>query len=50
MSAYRTDFDETNYMYFLIRDDLLERYNGLCEKVSNNFKKEFYSKSVYNER
>ena len=28
MCAYRNDFDETRYIYFLIKDDeLLEKYN-----------------------
>ena len=28
MSVYRKDFDETEYIYFLIKDDeLLEKYN-----------------------
>ena len=51
MSAYRTDFDETKYMSFLIKDDeLLETYNEIWEKVKNSIKKEFDSKPVYNER
>ena len=30
MSAYRRDFDETEYMYFLIKDDeLLEKYDEI---------------------
>ena len=36
-------------MYFLIEhDDLLEKYNTICDKVSAGIKKEFYSKPVYN--
>ena len=39
MSAYRRDFDETKYMYFLIKDDeLLEKYNEIWEKVQNSIK------------
>ena len=33
MSAYRRDFDETNYISFLIKDDeLLEKYNEIWGK------------------
>ena len=50
MSAYRRDFDETKYMYFLIKDDeLLEKYE-IWEKVKNSMKNEFDNKSAYNEK
>ena len=40
MSAYRKDFDETKYISFLVKDDeLLEKYNGIWEKVKNSLKK-----------
>ena len=40
MSAYRRDFDGTKHMSFLIKDgELLEKYNEICDKVSNNIKK-----------
>ena len=33
MTAYRKDFDETKYLYFLIKDDeLLEKYFEIWEK------------------
>ena len=33
MSAYRRDFHETRYMYFLTKDDeLLDKYNKVWEK------------------
>ena len=33
MSAYGKDFDETKYIYFLIKnDELLEKYNEVWEK------------------
>ena len=36
-------------MYFLNEDDdLLEKYNTICDKVSADIKKEFDSKFVYN--
>ena len=36
--------DETKYMSFLIKDDeLLEKYNGIWEKVENSIKNEFDS-------
>ena len=51
MNAYRRDFDETKYIYFLTKDDkLLEKYNEIWEKVKNSIKKEFDSKPVYNEK
>ena len=49
MSACRRDFDGTKYMSFLIKDDeLLEKYNEICEKVRNSIKTEFDSEPVYN--
>ena len=40
MSAYRRDFDETKYVYFLINgNELLEKHNEICQKVSYNIKK-----------
>ena len=50
MSAYRRDFDETKYMYFLIKDDELLKKYEIWEKVKNSIKNEFDSKSVYNEK
>ena len=38
-------------MYFLIKDDeLLEKYNTICNKVSTDIKKGFNSKPVYNKK
>ena len=40
MNAFRRDFDETKYIYFLTKDDkLLEKYNEIWEKVKNSIKK-----------
>ena len=51
MSAYRINFDETKYIYFLIKDDeLLEKYNEIWENVRNSLKKEFDNEPVYNEK
>ena len=51
MSAYRRDFDETKYMSFLIKDEeLLEKYNEILEKCSNNTKKGFDKEPIYNEK
>ena len=51
MSAYRRDFDETKYISFLIKDDkLLEKYNEICDKVSNSIKKGFDSEPVNKEK
>ena len=51
MSAYRRDFDESKYMSFLIKDnEILEKYNEICEKVKNSIKKEFDSEPVHNQK
>ena len=51
MRTYRRDFDKTQDMSFLIKDDeLLEKYNEIWEKVKNSIRKEFDSKPVYNEK
>ena len=51
MTEYRKDFDETKYIYFLIKDDeLLEQYNEIWEKLKNSLKKELGSNPVYNEK
>ena len=48
-SAYVESYDgQTKWMYFLIDDDLLERYNTIWDKVSADIKKEFDSELVYN--
>ena len=49
-SAYVKSYDgQTKWMYFLIEyDDLIEKYNTICVKVSAEIKKEFDSEPVYN--
>ena len=48
MSTYRRVFDETKYISFLIKfEELLEKYNEIWNKVSNNIKKGFDSESEY---
>ena len=49
-SAYVKSYDgQSKWMYFLIEyDDLLEKYNTICVKVSTDIKKEFDSEPVYN--
>ena len=39
MSAYRSDFDETQYIPFMIKNE--EKQNGIWKKVSNTIKKDF---------
>ena len=40
---------QIKWMYFLIEDDdLLEKYNTICDKVSANIKEEFDSEPLYN--
>ena len=42
------DFYETNYMYFLTKDEqLLKKYNEIWDKVRNNFQNGFDSQPVY---
>ena len=51
MGTYRRNFDETKYIPFLTKDnELLEKCNGIWEKVKNSLKKEFDSKPVCNEK
>ena len=51
MSAYRRDFDETQYMSFFITDaELLEKCNEIWKIVENGIRKEFDSEPVYNEK
>ena len=51
MSSYWRDFDETKYMYFLIKnDELPEKYNEIRNKVSKVTKKRFDSEPVYNNK
>ena len=51
MDAYRRGFNETKYLYFLIKnDELLEKYNEIWTKVKNSIKKEFNSEPGYNEK
>ena len=40
MSGYRKNFNETKYMSFLIKDNvLLQKCNKIWNKVSNSIKK-----------
>ena len=49
-SAYVKSYDrQTKWMYFLIEnDDLVEKYNTIWDKFSDDIKKEFDSELVYN--
>ena len=48
--AYRKIFDKTEYTSYLIRDNkLLEKYNGIWDKVSKVIKKGF-DEPVYHEK
>ena len=39
MSAYRSDFEETKYLSFLIKnDELLQKCDEIWEKVKNSIK------------
>ena len=49
MTAYRKDFDETNYICFLIKDDeLFKKHHEILEKVKNSHKKDFAGKPICN--
>ena len=48
MSAYKRNFDETKYMFFLVKDDELSE--NCREKVKNDIKTGFDSTPVYNEK
>ena len=50
ISPYRKYFDETKYMSFLIKDELLEKYNEIWRKVKSSIKKEFDIEPIYNEK
>ena len=39
MSAYRRDFDETEYVFFEKDNEILEKCNEIWEKISNSIKK-----------
>ena len=45
IGAYVKSYDrQKKWMYFLIEDDdLLEKYNSICDKVSADIKREFDS-------
>ena len=44
MSAYTTNFNETRYMSFSMKDiDLLEKYKKAWDRVSNTIQKGFNS-------
>ena len=49
-SAYIKSYDsQTKWMYILIEDDdLLKKYNTICDNVSSDIKKKFYSKTFHN--
>ena len=48
-STYVKSFDgQTKWMYFLIEDDDLLKYNTIWDKVSADIKNEFDSEPVYN--
>ena len=40
VSAYKIDFDETEFMYFMIKEEkVFDKYMEIWEKVSNIIKK-----------
>ena len=38
ISRYVHNFDESKYISFLIKDELIEKYGNILDKVSNNIK------------
>ena len=48
-STYVKSYDgQTKWVYFLIEDNLVKKYNTIWDKVSADIKKEIDSKPVYN--
>ena len=51
MKACKTDFDETECMSLLMKEEeFLEKYNDIWEKFSNIIKKEFNGKPAHNKK
>ena len=50
MSAYRTDFYETKYVFLIKCNELLEKCNEIWDKVSDTIKKGFDSEPAYSEK
>ena len=51
MNAYRKDFNETEYISFLIKNDkLFKKYNKIWKKVKPSIEKEFDSEPLCNEK
>ena len=51
MSGYTKRFNDTKYVSFFIKNDvLLEKYSKIWDKNSNTVKKGFDSEPVYNEK
>lgn len=49
-NTYRSDSDQTKYIYFLINSNKLpEKYNGFWDKFSNIIKRGFDGEPVYND-
>ena len=49
-NAYVKGYDgETKWIYFCVKDDeLLEKYNGIWNKVNNSIKKKLDCEPIYN--
>ena len=51
VSAYRINFDETECMYLMIKEEeVCDKYMEIWEKVSNMIKKRFNSDLVYTKK
>ena len=46
MSAYRIDFNETECMYFMIKEKVSDKYMEIWEKVNNRIKKTINSELI----
>ena len=50
-SAYVKSYDgDIKWMYFFTEDELLKKYNGIWNKVSDSIKKELDCKPIYNKK
>ena len=48
VSAYRIDFDETECMYFMIKEGkVFDKYMYIWEKISNIIKKKLIVKHIF---
>ena len=51
MNGYIKYFNRNTFMNLLVHDnELLKKYNAICDKLSNLLQKEFHSEPVYDDK